>query len=108
MCKKPAVDILRMVVGQWTVPSVSPPPSRVVWLGIDGTKGTNDVPQAGTLSRVNVSGGVITGTSYQVRTEWFGSSWIVQSLAVSPGDLISCTVCAPFGNTHGMAVFTNM
>ena len=119
--KKPPTETLNSVTGQWTVPSVSPPPSAwtgskfidgqytcVAWVGIDGTNGTNDVLQAGTLSRVTVSGGVITGTTYYVWTEWFGSPWIVQSLGVSPGDQIHCTVCAPFTNTHGTAIFTNL
>lgn len=118
---RPATETLNTVTGQWTVPSVSPPPSAwngknwtdgqytcVVWVGIDGTQGTNDVLQAGTLSRVTVSGGVIAGTTYYVWTEWFGSPWIVQSLAVSPGDLILCTVCSPFVSTHGTAMFTNL
>jgi Peptidase A4 family len=118
---QPATETLRVVSGQWTVPSVTPPPSAwtgtkyvdgqytcLVWVGIDGWKGSSDVLQAGTLSRVTVSGGKITGTTYYVWTEWFGSPWIVQSLAVSPGDLIFCTVCAPFENTHGTAMFTNL
>jgi peptidase A4-like protein len=118
---KPATETLRVVAGQWTVPSVSPPPSAwngtkyadgqyicAVWVGLDGTKGTNDVLQAGTLSQVTVSGGVVTGTTYSVWTEWFGSPWIVQSLGVSPGDQVSCTVCSPFENTHGTAMFTNL
>jgi hypothetical protein len=79
-----------------------------VWVGIDGWKGTKDVLQAGTNSTITVSGGKITGTSYYARTEWFGYPWSVQSLAVTPGDVISCIVCAPFENTHGTAILNNL
>jgi hypothetical protein len=118
---RPHAEPLRVVAGRWTVPSVSLPAAAFVngkavdgiytcgaWVGIDGTSGSGDVLQAGTMSRITVSGGKITGTSYFAWTEWFGLAWIVQSLAVSPGDLIACTVCAPFSNTHGTAVFNNL
>jgi|SRR4029450_579114 hypothetical protein len=118
---QPVGEPLRIVSGQWTVPSVSLPASAwngrrwidgtylcMTWVGIDGTKGSNDVLQAGTGSSITVSGGNIMGTRYFIWTEWFGFPWIEQSLAVSPGDLISCIVCAPFENTHGTAMFANL
>jgi hypothetical protein len=80
----------------------------VAWVGIDGTNGTNDVLQAGTLSRVTVSGGVITGTTYYVWTEWFGLAVDCTKLGVSPAIRFTVTVCAPFTNTHGTAIFTNL
>lgn len=80
-----------------------------VWVGIDGWYGTTDVLQAGTTSAVTVSGGKVTGTSYFPWIEWFGNNWQPESdFTVSPGDSILCTVCAPFSNTHGTAMFTNL
>jgi hypothetical protein len=38
-------------------------------VGLDGTQGTNDVLQAGTLSLTTVSKGVVTGTQYSAWTE---------------------------------------
>jgi hypothetical protein len=118
---RPAPEILQTVTGQWTVPSAGLPASAWngssftdgqymcgVWVGLDGTQGTNDVLQAGTLSLTTVSKGVVTGTQYSAWTEWFGAPYYVQSLAVSPGDLVSCTVCSPFQNNHGTAMFTNL
>jgi hypothetical protein len=110
------------VTGEWTVPGVNPPSSAWngkgyndgtylcgVWVGIDGTKGTNDVMQAGTASQCVVSGGKMVSTSFFAWTEWFSLlSVTVSNYPVQVGDLISCTVCAPFGNTHGTAMFNNL
>jgi Peptidase A4 family len=118
---RPASEQLVTVTGQWVVPNVSPPASAwngksyndgtyicAVWVGLDGWGGTNDVLQAGTNSVVVVSRGVVTSRSYYAWIEWFGNPWQVESdFPVSPGDAILCTVCAPFGNAHGTAMFTN-
>ena len=115
------IEPLRVVAGRWTVPSVSLPNAAyvsgrpvdgtyiaAVWVGIDGWKGTSDVFQAGTNSTITVTGGKITGINYYAWTEWFGFPWSVQSLTVTPGDLISCIVCAPFENNHGTAILNNL
>lgn len=118
---RPASEQLVTVTGQWVVPSVSPPASAwngtgfndgtyicAVWVGLDGTNGSNDVLQAGTNSVVTVSGGKVTSTRYYAWIEWFGNPWQVESdFPVNPGEAILCTVCAPFGNTHGTAMFVN-
>ena len=118
---QPASESLVTVTGQWVVPSVSPPMSAwngvgfndgtyicAVWVGLDGWKGTNDVLQAGTNSVVTVSGGQVTSRSYYAWIEWFGNPWTPESdFPVNPGEAILCTVCAPFGNAHGTAMFVN-
>ena len=110
------------VTGEWRVPGVNPPPSAwngtgyddgtywcSVWVGIDGTQGTSDVMQAGTVSECVVSGGKVTSRRFSAWTEWFsGPSAYVHNFPVEVGDLISCTVCAPFGPTHGTAMFNNL
>jgi Peptidase A4 family len=115
-------ESLRVVAGRWTVPSASVPTSNyfagqpmngsytcAVWVGIDGTAGSTDVLQAGTNSVVTANGGEITGTSYFAWIEWSPLVSIPKGLAVSPGDLISCTVCAPMGgNTNGSALLANL
>lgn len=80
-----------------------------VWVGIDGTAGTNDVLQAGTGSQCVVTGGKFVSTSFFAWTEWFSlGSVVVANFPVAVGDEISSTVCAPFGNTHGTALFNNL
>jgi hypothetical protein len=120
--KRPKAEPLVSVTGEWTVPGVNPPSSAWngkgyndgtylcgVWVGIDGTQGTNDVMQAGTGSLCVVSGGKMTSTSFFAWTEWFSLlSVTVANYPVQVGDLISCTVCAPFGATHGTAMFNNL
>jgi hypothetical protein len=79
-----------------------------VWVGLDGWHGTKDVLQAGTTSQLTISRGVVTSTSYYAWIEWFGNPWKVESdFPVNPGEAILCTVCAPFGNAHGTAMFVN-
>ncbi|HEY5207735.1 MAG TPA: G1 family glutamic endopeptidase [Roseiarcus sp.] len=117
--KRPASEPLMTVTGQWNVNGVSPPFSATgladgtylcgVWVGIDGTQGTNDVLQAGTGSQCVVTGGKFVSTSFFAWTEWFSlGSIVVANFPVAAGDEISCTVCAPFGNTHGTALFNNL
>ncbi len=120
--KRPSAEQLVSVTGEWTVPGVNPPSSAWngtgyndgtylcgVWVGIDGTQGTSDVMQAGTGSQCVVSGGKMVSTTFFVWTEWFSLlSVTVPNYPVGVGDLISCTVCAPFGTTHGTALFNNL
>lgn len=120
--KRPATEPIMTVTGEWRVPGVNPPASAwngtgyddgtyicVCWVGIDGTQGSGDVMQAGTGSQCVVSGGKMTSTSFFAWTEWFSLPWInVVNFPVQVGDLISCTVCAPFSNTHGTAMFNNL
>jgi hypothetical protein len=120
--KRPAAEPLTTVTGQWTVPGVKPPASAKTatgyvdgtylvgdWVGIDGTNGTSDVMQAGTASQCVVSGGKVTATTFFAWVEWFSLPAIMfANFAVDAGDLISCTVCAPLGNTHGTAMFNNL
>ena len=120
--KRPIAEPLMTVTGEWRVPGVNPPPSAwnktgydddtymcAVWVGIDGTQGTSDVMQAGTVSECVVSGGKVTSRRFSAWTEWFsGPSAYVHNFPVEVGDLISCTVCAPFGTTHGTAMFNNL
>jgi hypothetical protein len=118
---RPTSEQLVTVTGQWTVPSVSPPASAwngtgyndgtyicAVWVGLDGWNGTTDVLQAGTSSVVTVTRGQVSSTTYFSWIEWFGFPWTPESgFPVTAGDSILCTVCAPFGNNHGTAMFVN-
>jgi hypothetical protein len=120
--KRPAAEQLVSVTGEWRVPGVNPPATAwngkgyndgtyicAVWVGLDGTQGSGDVMQAGTVSQCVVSGGKMTSTTFYAWTEWFSLPWVsISNFAVSVGDTISCTVCAPFGNTHGTAMFNNL
>jgi Peptidase A4 family len=118
--KRPASEPIVTVSGDWTIPGVNPPTDAsghytdgtyiaVAWVGIDGTSGSGDVLQAGTGSQCVVSGGKFTSTRFFAWTEWFGLPWVeVANFPVSVGDQIACTVCAPFSNTHGVALFNNL
>jgi hypothetical protein len=117
---RPIAEPLMTVTGEWRVPGVNPPPSAwngtgyddgtywcSVWVGIDGTQGS-DVMQAGTDSQCVVSGGKVTSRKFLAWTEWFSLDPVTVDIPVEVGDLISCTVCAPFGTTHGTAMFNNL
>jgi hypothetical protein len=120
--KRPAAEPLMSVSGEWRVPGVNPPASAwngsgynngkyycSVWAGIDGTQGTGDVMQAGTDSVCVVQAGKMVSTTFYAWIEWFALPPIrVSNYPVQVGDLISCTVCAPFGNTRGSALFNNL
>jgi hypothetical protein len=80
----------------------------VARVGIDGTDGLNDVLQAGTGSQCIAQNSKLASTSFFVWTEWFSLPWVVvKSFPVQVGDQILCTVCAPFQNTNGVAMFLN-
>jgi hypothetical protein len=118
---RPSSEPFVTVTGRWVIPNVSPPQSAwngtgyndgtykcSVWVGLDGWKGTTDVLQAGTTSVVTVSGGVAQSPSSYPWIEWAGDPEKPQSdFPVNPGDAVLCTVCAPFGNAHGAAMFVN-
>jgi Peptidase A4 family len=118
--KRPASEPIMTVSGEWTVPGVNPPVQPgggykdgtyicVAWVGIDGTSGSNDVLQAGTGSQCVVLDGKVTSTRFFAWTEWFSLPWLeVANLPIAVGDRIACTVCAPFQNTHGVALFNNL
>jgi len=120
--KRPAAEPLFSVTGEWTIPGVNPPASAWngtgyndgtylcgVWVGIDGTQGTGDVMQAGTGSQCVVKGGKMVSTQFFAWVEWFTlPSITITTFPVQVGDLISCTVCAPLGPTHGTALFNNL
>ena len=118
---RPIAEPLMTVTGEWRVPGVNPPPSAwngtgyddgtywcSVWVGIDGTQGTSDVMQAGTDSQCVVSGGKVTSRMFFAWTEWFSLDPVIVGIPIEVGDLISCTVCAPLGTTHGTAMFNNL
>lgn len=117
---RPAAEPIMTVAGEWQVPAVNPPmqPSGslmdgtylcVVWVGIDGTSGSADVLQAGTGSECVVKGGKFISTRFFAWSEWFANPWVeIVNFPVSAGHRIACTVCAPFGNTHGTALFNNL
>jgi len=118
--KRPTSEPIKSVSAEWTVPGVNPPWQSNgtlqdgtylvgTWVGIDGTHGTSDVLQAGTASECVVAGGKFVSTRFFAWTEWYSAPYYeVTNLSVSPGDRIACTVCAPFENTHGSALFNNL
>jgi hypothetical protein len=122
----PANESFSSCSAMWTVPNVYPPTSAITgtnsdgthtyedntylcssWVGIDDS----DILQAGTVSRVVVSGGVITTRDAWAWTEWYPTipSTELAGFPVAPGDTIICTVCAPVGKgaTSGSAWFGN-
>jgi hypothetical protein len=110
-----------MVSATWNVPDVSPPVWAKndsggyadgtylcgVWIGIDGTSGSGDVFQAGTVSVVTVSGSAVTSKSFSAWFEWYADpSKPIDNFQISPGDEIECTLCAP-SDQNGAAFFVN-
>jgi hypothetical protein len=96
-------DHFTTVVGQWTVPHVlSPNPGDGVtyyssqWLGLDGD-GSDDVMQAGTESDSD-------GT-YYAWWEWFPNFSVeISNFAVSPGDVITLSLCATDPSTASVSI----
>jgi hypothetical protein len=112
-------DPLDAVTATWTVPAVSPPLSAwnghawpdaqytcATWVGLDGYH-VNELLQAGIASTVLVSDGKLY-PEYFAWSQWFDvPAKSVSGFLVSAGDQVSCGVCAPFEDTHGVVSFVN-
>jgi hypothetical protein len=104
------------VLGQWTVPSVTPGAAgdgdwwSVAWIGIDGWN-SPDVLQAGTGQHVSRKNGVVT-TDYFAWFEWFPNNWTeITNLPIHPGNAISASVRylgIVSGKPQGSASLTNL
>jgi hypothetical protein len=96
------------VYGQWSQPYVYPLANEPAggqtvgfWVGLDGY-GNGQVLQAGTA--VTVTGNVVKHWAW---TEWYPNSAVqIMNFPVSPGDVITCLVCAPQSN-HGFVSMRN-
>jgi Peptidase A4 family len=118
--RRPASEPIMTVTGQWNVNGINPlrsPGGGFVdgtyycsaWVGIDGRAGTDDVFQAGTDAVAVVKDGKFESTRFYAWTEWFSLDAVtLANYPVAAGDVISCTVCAPFGPAHGTALFNNL
>ena len=132
VCRDPFPDVNRdlSVVGQWTVPTVTPPANHrqtgpIVgitefgwdsssWIGIDGFSiDSSDVLQAGVQHYVLQSGGSV----YLPWFEWYvpqdlpgDPDYIFQTritnFEVKPGDQVSCNI-SYVGHQYGTVSFSN-
>lgn len=117
---RPPTEPFNNIYATFNVPDVQPPPSAwngkgwndgmyqaATWVGLDGWNGP-DVMQAGVWSVANVTRGSLS-TSFSAWVEfWPAPSVVLDNFAVSPGDMIALTVCAPFTTTHAVAIFKNL
>jgi hypothetical protein len=116
----PAGETFYTITGAWIVPNAYPPPSASVgngkftpgtyqswtWVGLDGWN-TPAVLQGGTQSICTVgSNGSISSHTAAFWIEWYPSSEITLSLAVSPGDMVQCVVCGQ-STTEGTITLIN-
>ena len=103
----------KWVTADWVVPNVGAPTQgkwyySSNWIGLDGD-GSPDVCQAGVECEVFQSGSNVTRNIYP----WF--EWYplpetkITNLAISPGDMVTMTVCTPTGagSTTATVLFAN-
>jgi Peptidase A4 family len=99
-------ELANTVYGEWRVPVVAPPanPQPFVqytvgcWVGLNGdisNTASDNVLQAGT--EAVIQNGIVT---YSAFFEWWDTvnQWpavLIPNLSVSPGDYVTCLVCAP-------------
>ncbi|HUA35824.1 MAG TPA: G1 family glutamic endopeptidase [Candidatus Binataceae bacterium] len=95
-----------MVYAEWKVPAISTKPSepgtQIVgfWVGLGGWN-SGQVLQAGTAATLSGS-----SVSYWAWTEWFPAGYVIDNLAIQPGDVVSVLVCAPESD-HGFVSMMN-
>ena len=112
----PASDPPNMVFAQFQVPTVlnfDPELTQQLvtgfWVGIGGY-GNNSLLQAGIAATVTPGTGLFPffgSVSYWAWTEWWPNGFIVDNLAISPGDAVSVLVCAPQPD-HGFVSMENL
>jgi hypothetical protein len=99
------------VRGTWKVPTVtcsavSGASALGVWVGVDGTRGSNDLVQAGVLATCNSRA---SAPSY--RLFWqkvpFGNGRSVLLEAVHPGDVIAASVVYGLNNAYTISLSVN-
>jgi hypothetical protein len=107
-----------MVFAQFQVPSVvsidpelTQPLIAGFWVGLGGYAGSNSLLQAGIAATVTPVGGPFPipfgSVSYWAWTEWWPNGYVIDNLAISPGDVVSVLVCAPQSN-HGFVSMENL
>jgi Peptidase A4 family len=112
----PASDPPNMVFAQFQVPTVlnfDPELTQQLvtgfWVGIGGY-GNNSLLQAGIAATVTPGTGLFPffgSVSYWAWTEWWPNGFIIDNLAISPGDAVSVLVCAPQPD-HGFVSMENL
>jgi hypothetical protein len=105
-----------MVFAQFQVPTVlnfDPELTQQLvtgfWVGIGGY-GNNSLLQAGIAATVTPGTGLFPffgSVSYWAWTEWWPNGFIIDNLAISPGDAVSVLVCAPQPD-HGFVSMENL
>lgn len=112
----PASDPPNLVFAQFQVPTVlniDPELTQKLvtafWVGIGGY-GNNSLLQAGIAATVTPGPWPIQpigSVSYWAWTEWYPNGYVVDNLAISPGDAVSVLVCAPQPD-HGYVSMENI
>ncbi|HLJ88295.1 MAG TPA: G1 family glutamic endopeptidase [Candidatus Angelobacter sp.] len=115
----PSNQAFQWVYGQWVIPNVYLPSNYQAgvwyrcasWIGIDGDSGSKDVFQAGVVHKImqNSSSGELE-REVHAWAEWFPASAVtITNFPVSPGDLITVTLCSSDGegSTTGNALLSN-
>jgi hypothetical protein len=107
---------MTFVAGEWTVPNIAAPkPGECIcaqWVGIDGANSapdldwdSGDILQAGTTQMIIP----VLGTQVHLSFAWF--EWYpeqpmnISNFAVSPGDMMLCTICVYSPTEAGVHLF---
>jgi len=111
----PVSALPNVVFAQFQVPTVlnfdpewTQPLTAGFWVGIGGF-GNNSLLQAGIAATVTPTAlfPFFGSVSYWAWTEWWPNGFIVNNLAISPGDAVSVLVCAPQPD-HGVVSMENL
>ena len=104
-----SVDRIKFVEATWTMPHdpllTGAKNGMSTWIGIDGDDGSGDVLQAGCDAGVTTPGDD-PQRQFNPWWEWYpaGSFWIT-TVAVSPGDELTCLICVQPGSTSLASIF---
>ena len=121
--KPPSGQTFYTITASWTIPNAGVPPASafpngripdgvyasIQWVGIDGDPASLDPGlSAGTVSYCQVQNGqVLPDTQYAQSWYQWGGLETYAGIDISPGDLVTVTVCGIAGNTEGLVTLLN-
>jgi hypothetical protein len=121
--KPPTGQTFYTISASWTIPMAGIPPASaystgvvpdgvyasIQWVGMDGQVAALDPGlSAGTISFCQVVGGrVAPDTQYAQAWYQWGGDETYAGIDVSPGDLVTITVCGAAGNKEGLVTLLN-
>jgi len=99
------------VAGSWTVPSitcsaVAGPSVLGMWVGVDGTQGSNDLVQGGVLASCNSAAAAPTYRLFWQKVP-YGNGHSILLGTVRPGDSVAASVAYGLNNSYTISLSVN-